>query len=342
MKTFVRLHVCIFTLCLALVHCKRTDDPVQIGIRTQVCLDRDEIPVAEHTLIADRCQHIIGLVHSDEVDQIYELSDARLRASIDVSQFRAQMNSIQMRIPANTSAELIDMKLIEVSGKFQGTVACGSVDPDNAAHVAIPLGAENESVAVVLFESPGDPMARVIAIQLRKTEERWNLSAIHVSDSAYNGKSASDYADHSEAFAKQGDSLGQYLSLLMAANLSKSAPFWVPSQSLRYEQDLKTLFQTTQMQQLISKWITNDGPFTIIGVSLISTLSDITPHVKYLSHGVLEEQQIGIEAEFLAEYVRTKHPSFNICFENVLFDAYEELPVDPQKKYSSFRVVKKI
>ena len=119
-----------------------------------------------------------------------------------------------------------------------------------------------------------------------------------------------------------------YLAFSVAAHLRSLGPWASSGEALTLKRELETL---RLREKLPFQWNVGGTDYQLVSIGIITTLTDISPHVRYITHGDLVQAQVESEAALLLEYVKSTYPDLATEFEAMLFQAHDRMPQKGQE-----------
>ncbi|MGB8644594.1 MAG: hypothetical protein WCF84_05105 [Anaerolineae bacterium] len=283
---------------------------------------------------------ILKQIAASQFAQVWANAHSQLKKTVAQQDFEKQSQDVQLRLRSLEQAQLVDARLIEFSsvGGQSAQVACGSVDPKAPNYLQVQVVPGSLRQAVALVELPHEPMRYVASLQLAEEAGVFKLAGLTMNPSSYKGKAAKDYAQSAEDMLGQHKLLSAYVDSATAALLARLGPTLHSSQEIQLNARYAEIEKNQELKPELTSWQVKGTDYQIVRIGLTSTLDDLVPTVLYLSHQKLSENPITVEATSMMEYVRGKYPELGLQFVAVLFQAYNEIPSDPNHTYAYYRV----
>jgi hypothetical protein len=252
----------------------------------------------------------------------------------------AQLETVRPGIKNLDSAVLHDVQLLHVTGILNGPTLCGVADQTDPQHRIISVQATNESIAVVAVRMPGSPIGTVATLQFRQWDGQWRLWAVNAGHYELDGHDAGYFEAAGDAIVGEPDQLVPAVWYYEhALSLSGTAPYVKNADTIRLADKIETIRLNPLFAEQTSEWSIGGKRFTILGLGVLTTLSDYGVQVAYISHGELTAESTRPEAQSIRDYLIARYPALAHDFEYVVVISYDERPVDPQKEYPIYRNV---
>jgi hypothetical protein len=200
--------------------------------------------------------------------------------------------------------------------------------------------AGGEDLAVASLWTPGMPYSYTTTVTLRKRGPSWRLVGVHVSPSAYRGKTAADFFRVAEQFDERGRSVTAFLALGVARTLSGRGSSVTTVLRERIDQNLDALEKSPGYTKELGTWTVDDRSYVVHGFGLAATQSDLSVVVQYVTPGGLVRETLEQEADQLIAHMRTRYPELRGLFDAVVFEAYREAPTEKDAEYDAYRIAR--
>ncbi len=304
------------------------------------CKDWDDLTTEEQNTIETTSKEILQNISEGNFDEIWSLTHTSLQRELTKEQFTTAMEDVQVRLNETVEEELVDGRLVTIEGAKSATmnVICGLIPVEEPSHLRVQVQVPTRKAAIAILKVPGEPIERTVSIQLAEENGIYKITGLNISTAVYGGKDADYYAEVGEKWIDEGKYLSGYLAYALAQNLSYRGNFLQTGQNIIISEKFASLNEDERVQNSLRNWQVNGENYQIVRVGLIETMNDISPHIAYVSNKKLDKEEVSAEARQLMQYIQTKYPELKEEFDAVLFEAFSEMPTDPNKSYPSFRV----
>ncbi|CAB1056742.1 hypothetical protein D1BOALGB6SA_1481 [Olavius sp. associated proteobacterium Delta 1] len=305
-----------------------------------ICKDWHEIDVDQKQEIESTSNSMLEMLLSNEGNKLWNLTHPATQKAITKPAYITSVENVHNRLSGINNAKLADGRLISVVGhkSSPGQVICGSVDQNSPEHLRIVTFPSMKKIVATITEIPSQPIGRVVSLMMAEHNSRLKLVHFMITSRSYHGKLAEYYEKIANNWISKGEIISGYLAYAMDYRLNYLGPNIQTGKFINARERLTNLLKDKELKNSLKSWTLPDGKYQIFGIDLIETLNDISPRVRYLSMKKLGADTTPIEATALMTYFKEKCPELGKEFDAVLFEAYSEIPSDPNKNYQTYRV----
>ena len=336
MKKYLWVNALIFCLVSSLSAAKPFD--LKLTPYTIECLDKNEIEPQEKSIIEKTSWSIVGMVKSQQANQLWEISHPELKRQLTSAQIAQGITQFLLGNPAK--AIIVDENLIKIQGLETTAinVSCGSIKLDDPSHLSVHPLVANTDLAIIQIEIPKKPFNQLVSLQLAKDKEQYRLLRMNVNSNKYNGKDSLYYKNLAKKYLNEKRYIEAFIYSQVALFLSDKGSFLQSALNMQLSEDLQKLQNNQLLKQALGTWQIDKNQYKIIALSLITTQSDMNLHIKYVPPQSLQPDHVQQDSEHLMGYLKQTYPTLNQEFHGVVFEAYEKMPVDKTKPYPFYRV----
>jgi hypothetical protein len=304
------------------------------------CLDWNDIDPNEEVIIEKESLDILKLLASGQANKVWDNSHPTLQSEVTKEQFEASIRELSNLLTGVDKAKLSDGRLITLysTNTAKTNVVCGLLDTNSPTHLGVQTLVGGNKFAIAQVNLPAEPFGRVASIQMAEDEGNFKLVTLEIQIHDYKGKNAEYYEKLGDKWADQKKLLEAYLAYQFGAELSNLGSFLQTGQNIRLNNKAQEVVTDKILQDAVKSWNVDDKDYRIINVALLATLGDINMYVKYLSYEDLDPTGTKKEAMMLMKYIEQEYPDLGTEFDGVVLEAFNVLPTDPNKAYSTYRV----
>ena len=330
-----QLIILLITGLFLIVGCRVSVTPVKTH-----CKDWDDLTTEEQIFIESTSKELLQNISESNFDEVWSQSHPLLQKQLSKEQFTQAMKDFRLRLGEAEGIEIVDGRFATIDGAKTANrnIICGGVSVEEPNHLRIQVQIPTERVAIAILRVPGEPIERQVSIQLAEDNGMYKIAGLNITSAIYKGKDATHYAEIGAGWIDEGKHLAGYLAYAMAQNLSHRGGFLQTGQNIILTEKFLSLNRDEKIQNNLGNWKVDGNNYQIVRVSLIETLGDISPHIAYISNENLDEKVTSVEAHQLMQFVEEEHPELSEEFDAILFEAFSEMPTDPNKSYPSYRV----
>ncbi|MEW6360294.1 MAG: hypothetical protein AB1696_28430 [Planctomycetota bacterium] len=280
------------------------------------------LPAEQQKEVKAYCLKVLAQIQDGKHDDLWEQTHPVLRQGVQKAAFVAAAKAMQPRVP-KTAPLSVDWGWRIVRPKGATEVVCRSSLDGSPDHYCVrgPECVRGFIIAVISVKTA--PTARSAVILLCREGGALRLAGLSLVDTTYQGKDARHYEKIGRKWLASGKALSAHVALTLAVYLDSLGPNLISSDALRLRRDFAAM--RTQ-DQLAPTWTVGNEEFRVFRVGIITTLTDIPPHISYVSRVPLGEETSRSEAEKLMGYAMDTFPELFEEFPTVLFEATERLP----------------
>lgn len=311
------------------------------GPISAVCTVDDAIDPAIREALQTRALAVHRALREGDDEALWDQLHPQARRDDQREAYLSALGSMRSRLaPAPGEPRVERTGRVDLSGGANALarVECGAEDdPDR---FTLLTNAGGEDVAVVWLRSGPAAQALATTVQLRRRGEQWRLVGIHVSPLTYRGKDAAAYEQMADVHMSQQRVVVAHLLLGLTRILSDRGASVKTPRHERVSQKLAAIERDQLFAAETGTWTLGDAHFRIQALSLVPTVSDISPVFEYISPQGLVADLLDRDADLLVAEVRRRFPELSQHFDAVVFEAYAEVPDEPGQSYQAFRVVR--
>jgi hypothetical protein len=312
-----------------------------LGLYVNICYDWDELSSSEQKAIKSASFEILEKMFAGQYEATWNSSYHLLQESASKEQFKKALQGIQPLLTQIDNAEFIDGRLARIIG-YNGKshpLLFGLIDVNSPDHLRAQSVAGANKSAIAMIRIPSQPITRTVSLQMAKDKGKFKLFRFDITASSYNGKNGKHYEQVAENFISKQNLLAGYVAYMMAVKLNQLGPTLKTGYAIKLEERLQMLGKNEKLANELTRWELPGNNYTLFGIWLLEAQDGILPRVRYLAHDELSDEATPKEAAALMEYVKTHYPALAELFDGILFEAYTENPVNPNKQYRSYRTV---
>lgn len=209
---------------------------------------------------------------------------------------------------------------------------------------SIDLEVASKEMFISLIKSNSKSDDYILVLVYIKEQEQWKLNALNWGSYSFDGMNAVDLYEK----AKSLDSKGYKIPAAIYLKLSDSV--LTPIQYLHYKREKEVTDYINQMTQYFKS--RNQYPEELKNYSNIKIYgldakyidgSGIVPFIKYTTNTDLDNKDaIEKEANNINGDVTNLYQGMKENFNNIVYEAYSEPPIDPKKTYNCYRTPVKL
>lgn len=320
------------------------------------------------TLILSSCSNVVGLTgasvenitHDKDInkkilDSIKTLDDQVLDDIKNNNQDKIlEISSDEFKKNSANSKDLFDniSKLVkDKSFEYQDRYYCesskiGKVNfPINTKDnlFTINLEAISKEMFISLIKSNSKTDDYILALIYVKEQDQWKLQTLHCGSYSFEGMNAVDLYEKAKSIDSQGYKVPAAIYLNLSKTILSPAPF------IRYKKENeindynKQLFDYFKNNNHFPEELKNFNNIKIYGFDVkYVNGSGIVPFIKYVTNTELSNKEaIQKEANDINSDVIGQYSGMKENFNNFIYEAYSESPVDPNKTYKDYRTLVK-
>ena len=177
----------------------------------------------------------------------------------------------------------------------------------------------------------------VLFLSLSKTNGFWKFNIIHIGSYGINDQAAPDFYKKSIELKKNNRITSSIIYVVALSRYLKPAAFIKYREDSKYQ---KHISESIKEMKKIMKFPFKVKTINMIGITIkITKKEGIIPVFKYVTKkklgGSAQEKELKkIKKAFLKKFYGLEHD-----FDAVLMEGYNELPIDPKKRYTSYSSV---
>lgn len=314
------------------------DDRRKIGVS---CRPGHLLDATLRGVVETEALGVYAAVRDGRLDDVWGALHPQARQEDKKPAFMEALHTMQTRLqPADADASVRALHVVEVRGGANdlARVICEGTNGTEGFTMLSSVGGED--LAVITLHTAGEPFGLATTVQLRMSGDTWRLVGIQVNPTSYNGKDAAQWEALADAHWRADKPVPAYFALGVAQTLSTRGGSISTASKDRINEKLEGLRNDKGFAEDTRAWRVDDQRYDLAGVSLASTLSDISPVIKYVSRGGLERETLEREADILVAHVRKTYPDLADHFDAVVFEAYAEPPTEAGRSYDAFRLAR--
>ncbi len=306
-----------------------------------VCNDWDELSTDEINKIKSASNEILSNMKNNKMNLAWAQCHDIFKQATPKAQFMMLGLNIRQRLTSIDSLEFDDGRLMTITGDlgFPQQMVCGSVNEDDPNHVKFPVQPGIEKTALIIYKIPTEPISRRVILILGSDEnDEYKLIFFNFSPYKYQGRESKYFLEISNKLTDEKSIFSKYLCYQISYLLSAAGSSVQYQRSNAIMKKISEIETDKNFQSKFQNWTINNESYRIYKITFIETLKDISPVVYYLSKHKLSEKSTIPEAKNLLPKFKSMFPEIINEFDAVLFQAYSEDPIDPQKQYPIYRV----
>jgi hypothetical protein len=306
-----------------------------LGAGTTTTLHNDEINKKTRSLIEGLDTKVIDSIKNNNVKTISEISSEAFKSELNSSDTFTQTGDNQFK---NKSFEYRDQYLCKFNkvGDYNFTIATLKNDP-----FSINLKAESNEMFISLLKSNSGVYDYLVANIYIKENNEWKLRTVSTSDYSFNKMSPLDFYENAKSLKNEGYTIPACLYMNISNKMLRPAPFIQYKKEKEIKEFTKKLLDDVNSKYTFPIKVKEvDSNIEVCGLDVICTVEGIVPVIKYTTEINLNDgDALKTEANKISSEVLKMYPGMKETFKIFLFEAYSEIPSDPQKTYNNFRTI---
>lgn len=337
------LRIIIVITCLLIISA-----PVVGDGEKNTCYNWKDIDKAEAQRLEARAEALLTLLVEIKTGELWQYCDPVLQQEGPKASFETFVHTLAERIVSLESLVLTGGKLIEIGSTITAPryLACGSNTADSPGYLQQKIWPGIQKIAVVFYELQAPSISRrIVVVMGKRSDETFRLLSLYINPAIYFGKNTAYYQDLAETAGKGGNQIARFWFYQIAALLSQTGPIARTEESIRLLKRLQDMQADPAFRREINHLSADGRTYPIFSLSFIEIADRLVPLVAYLSQfdGTGQDagtaEKIDAEAGTIFKVLQQLHGEVFQEFPSVMFQAYFEPPVNPQKKYPFYKVL---
>ncbi|MEM6997269.1 MAG: hypothetical protein AAF721_42585, partial [Myxococcota bacterium] len=325
--------------------------PAQAGKRAIAidCTLGDAIDAPTREAVVRRAEDLVAALREGRHDALWQALHPQAQRPEDRQAFLDTLATLAGRLegaPAvQPRVELVAHGTVKGGINDLARMVCrdaGSAEGPPALTVLVNAGGQD--VAYVSLLIPGTVYQHAAVLQLRDQggdpSTRWRLLGVQVHPSRFRGRAAVDWINIAGTLRRENKLVPAYVALAMAGAMASRGPSVTTPLSAAIDEDVAKLQAHPLFVAETKTWTVDGQDYTLHGLTLAATKSDVSLVVKYVNERGLVEDLVGRDADKLMDHVRSQYPELTDIVDAVVFEAYATAPGKGGPTVDAFRVAR--
>lgn len=294
-----------------------------------LCLDMPEIDKSELKRIKAFTQAATTELKSRRFTAFKKRLAAASPLQPNAQDLKDIISNTTAQLKTSPSQSITTIKLLEISGEADfRTAQCGSADPNDNGYLEVQVARGRGRVAYVFEEINTKPLNYTLSYMIDLSDREMQILTFSTKVTAYNDKPAEHYSNIALQAEVNNEFISAGFARSFARDLAEVSSFARTRQLDADGVQFKELDTNEPDPYIYKKLIVNGREYSIFQLGVTSTTDSMTPHISYVSHTNLKQDQVTSEAAAILNHLVNAEPTLAKEFDKVLFVAYAQLPLD--------------